>query len=441
MSLALVLALATIASLASDTIWYWIGRRRGGRVLGWLCQISLEPDSCVRRTQYAFSVHGARSLLIAKFVPGFSTAAPPLAGIIRMPFLRFVVVTGLGGLIWAGVFVGLGWLFSYQLELVAAYVVGLGTGAVLVLAAGLGAYIAWKYIARRQFLRQIRTAQITPKELKAKLDAGEDMMVVDVRHRVDFEAEPSIIPGALHLTTEDLEARHHEIPRERDIRTQAAVIATGVSYNRLDVDGVEGLVGQGVFYGAATAEAAALSGQEVFLVDGGNSAGQAAAHLARYAAEVTILVRGPSLSMSDYLVKQIGRTANMRVRFSTRILRAAGASRLEGLTVEEVVSGTTETLPASALFVLIGAGAHTGWLAGTVQRDDDGYVFTGSAVVRGDAGVPGWPLDRAPYLLETSLPGVFAAGDVRCRAPKGVAAAVGEGAIAIRSVREYLSEE
>jgi membrane protein DedA with SNARE-associated domain len=217
LSLALVLALAAVASLASDTIWYWIGRSRGGRVLGWLCRISLEPDSCVRRTQHTFSVHGARSLLIAKFIPGFSTAAPPLAGIIRMPLLRFVVFTGLGGLIWAGVFVGLGWLFSYQLERVAAYMVRLGSWAVLALAAGLGAYIAWKYIARQRFLRRMRIARITPEELKAKLDAGEDMMVVDVRHRVDFEAEPSIIPGALHLTTEDLEARHHEIPREREI--------------------------------------------------------------------------------------------------------------------------------------------------------------------------------------------------------------------------------
>jgi thioredoxin reductase (NADPH) len=106
-----------------------------------------------------------------------------------------------------------------------------------------------------------------------------------------------------------------------------------------------------------------------------------------------------------------------------------------------VVTGTTATLPVSALFVLIGAGAHSRLVGGTVQRDDHGYIFTGSAVVRGDAGVPGWPFDRAPYLLETSLPGVFAAGDVRCRAPKGVTAAVGEGAIAIRCVREYLSEE
>lgn len=217
LSLALILVVAGLASLVSDTIWYWIGRARGARVLGWLCRISLEPDSCVRRTQRAFSTHGARSLLVAKFVPGFSTAAPPLAGIVRMPLLQFVVFTGVGGLIWAGAFIGLGWLFSYQLELVASHVARLGTSALALLVAGLGAYVAWKYVARRRFLRKIRIARITPEELKTKLDGGDDLMVVDVRDQVDFEAEPSIIPGALHLSIEELEARHHEIPREREI--------------------------------------------------------------------------------------------------------------------------------------------------------------------------------------------------------------------------------
>jgi len=199
LSLTLVLVLAALASLVSDTIWYWIGRTGGGRVLGWLCRISLEPDSC------------------AKFVPGFSTAAPPLAGVIRMSVPRFVVFTGLGGVIWAGAFVGLGWLFSAQLEAVVGYVARLGTSAVALLAAGLGAYVLWKYVARHRFLRRIRIARITPEELKAGLDAGEDLMIVDVRHPIDFDSEPAIIPGALHMTTEELEARHHEIPRNRDI--------------------------------------------------------------------------------------------------------------------------------------------------------------------------------------------------------------------------------
>jgi membrane protein DedA with SNARE-associated domain len=217
LSLVLVLVLAAIASLVSDVIWYWIGRVGGGRVLGFLCRISLEPDSCVRRTEESFSRRGARSLLIAKFVPGYSTAAPPLAGIVRMDFLRFVIFTGVGGFIWAGVFIGLGWLFSHQLELVASYAMRLGSGLVALLAVALTSYVAWKYIARQRFLRRIRIARITPDELKAKLDAGEDVLLVDVRHRVDFEGEPVIIPGALHMTIEDLEARHHEIPRDRDI--------------------------------------------------------------------------------------------------------------------------------------------------------------------------------------------------------------------------------
>src|SRR3989449_3574887 len=146
LSLTLVLVLAALASLVSDTIWYWIGRTGGGRVLGWLCRISLEPDSCVRRTEAAFAVHGARALLVAKFVPGFSTAAPPLAGIVRMPLLRFVVFTGLGGLIWAGAFVGTGWRLSSQLELAAGYRARLGSGAVARVIAGLGGYIAWEFV-------------------------------------------------------------------------------------------------------------------------------------------------------------------------------------------------------------------------------------------------------------------------------------------------------
>lgn len=217
LSLALVLALAAFASLASDGIWYWIGRTRGGRVLGFLCRISFEPDSCVRRTEHAFMSHGARALLIAKFVPGLSTAAPPLAGVVRMPLLRFVVFTGLGGLVWAAAFVGLGWVFSHQLELAASYAMRLGRGLMILLATALAVYVVWKYVARQRFLRRIRIARITPDELKAKLDAGEDVLVVDVRHRVDFDCEPVIIPGAIHVMMEEIETRHREIPREREI--------------------------------------------------------------------------------------------------------------------------------------------------------------------------------------------------------------------------------
>ncbi len=217
LSLALVLLLAVAASLVSDAVWYLIGRLRGGAVLGLLCRISLEPDSCVRRTENAFARQGARALLIAKFVPGLSTAAPPLAGIVRMPVLRFLLFTGLGGLLWAGVFVGLGWVASDQIERVAAYALRLGTWSVALVAGGLGAYVAWKYLARQRFLRRLRIARITPEDLKVRLDAGEEIVVVDLRHPLDFEAEPAIIPGALHLSTEELDARHHEIPRDREI--------------------------------------------------------------------------------------------------------------------------------------------------------------------------------------------------------------------------------
>jgi membrane protein DedA with SNARE-associated domain len=214
LSAVLVLALAGAASLAADAVWYSIGRRRGARVLGWLCRISLEPDSCVGRTERTFARHGARSLLVvAKFIPGLSTIAPPLSGIVRMPIGQFLVFTGLGGVIWAGAFVTIGWLFSHQLEVTAAYVARFGSWTVALLAATLGGYIAWKYIVRQRCLRNLRIARITPEELKTRLDRGEDVIVVDVRDRIDFEADPSMIPGSLHLTIDELDARHQEIPR------------------------------------------------------------------------------------------------------------------------------------------------------------------------------------------------------------------------------------
>jgi thioredoxin reductase (NADPH) len=230
---------------------------------------------------------------------------------------------------------------------------------------------------------------------------------------------------------------------ETEVRARAVVIATGISYNRLSAPGVDDLVGKGVFYGAATTEARALSGQDVFIVGGGNSAGQAAVYLARYAAQVTMVVRGRSLAadMSDYLVKQIERTRNICVRAGARVLRAGGRQHLETLEIEHGDAGRVEQVPAAALFVMIGAGPHTEWLAGALQRDARGYVRAGRTVLREvSGGAPAWPLPRMPYPLETSLPGVFVAGDVRDRSVKRVASAVGEGAIAIHSVHEYLGE-
>jgi membrane protein DedA with SNARE-associated domain len=217
LDLGLAVLVAVLASLVSDSLWYLIGRLRGGRVLGFLCRVALEPDSCVRRTEETFTRHGARSLLIAKFVPGLSTAAPPLAGVIGMRPARFLGFTALGGLLWVGTFVGLGFAFSGQLERIAAESDRLGTSLVALVAGALAAYVGWKWIGRQRFLRRIRIARISPEELKAKLDGGEDVVIVDLRHALDFEAEPSIIPGALHVTTEELERRHREIPRDRDI--------------------------------------------------------------------------------------------------------------------------------------------------------------------------------------------------------------------------------
>ena len=217
LSLVLLLVLSGVASLMADMVWYVVGRLGGAKVLGWLCRISLEPDSCVRRTEAIFGKHGPRSLMVAKFIPGFSTIAPPLAGIVRMPVGHFVFFSALGGLFWAGAFIALGWIFSYQLEIVADYAVRFGSWTLVLIGAALGSYVTWKFISRQRFLRKIRIARISPEELKAKLDGGEQLLIVDVRDRIDFEAEPTIIPGALHLTIEDLDQRHQEIPREREI--------------------------------------------------------------------------------------------------------------------------------------------------------------------------------------------------------------------------------
>ncbi|TMA85240.1 MAG: FAD-binding protein [Deltaproteobacteria bacterium] len=225
------------------------------------------------------------------------------------------------------------------------------------------------------------------------------------------------------------------------VRARTVLVGTGVSYNRLEVDGLDALVGKGVFYGPATMEAPALAGQDVFLVGAGNSAGQAAVHLARYAATVTLLVRGASLGMSDYLVKQMGRTDNIRIRLHTALVRVHGQRRLEAVEVRDKMKETSERMRAGALFVLIGAGPHTAWLPKMVQRDPQGYVLTGPNVIRDARGEPPWRLARAPFPLETSLPGVFAAGDVRHRATRRVSAAVADGAIAVRSIWDYLNQE
>jgi membrane protein DedA with SNARE-associated domain len=217
MNFAVALVLGVAASLVSDTIWYEIGRRRGAKVLNLLCKISLEPDSCVRRTEGMFAKHGARSLLVAKFVPGLNTVAPPLAGIFHMRLPRFLLFDAGGALLWAGGFMGLGWFFSGQIEWVAEHALSLGSWLLVLILAALAAYIGGKYIQRQRFLRGLRIARITPEELKRLLDAGEQPVIVDLRQSLDFDAAPEIIPGAVHLASEELEQAHDAIPRDRDI--------------------------------------------------------------------------------------------------------------------------------------------------------------------------------------------------------------------------------
>ena len=223
---------------------------------------------------------------------------------------------------------------------------------------------------------------------------------------------------------------------------RAVLVATGAAYRRLQAPGVEELLGAGVFYGAAVSEAPAMAGRQVFVVGAGNSAGQAALHLAKYAEQVTLLVRGDSLgqTMSDYLVTQIQATETITVRLHTEVVGAGGAGRLEQLTLRATRTGSTETVPAMALFILIGAQPHTDWLAGTLERDQHGFILTGRDLLRDGQPPPGWPPNRLPLLLESSLHGVFAAGDVRHRSIKRVASAVGEGSIAIQLIHDYLGD-
>jgi thioredoxin reductase (NADPH) len=226
-----------------------------------------------------------------------------------------------------------------------------------------------------------------------------------------------------------------------EVAARAVVIATGVTWRKLNVPSLEALVGSGVYYGAAGGEARALAGRPVFVVGGGNSAGQAAIHLARYAASVTMVVRGDSLgtSMSDYLVREIEAAPNVTVLLGSEVVDATGGTFLQALTTRDRKAGTTRTSPAAAVFVMIGAEPKSGWLAGTLKRDDQGFLLTGHDLA-GGVRPPDWPLPRPPLHLETSMPGVFAAGDVTHGSTKRVASAVGAGATAIQLVHAYLQE-
>ena len=224
-----------------------------------------------------------------------------------------------------------------------------------------------------------------------------------------------------------------------EVHCRSVVVAAGVSYRRLDAPGLTPLIGAGVYYGAAASEARAMAGRQVFIAGGANSAGQAAVNLARHASQVTLLVRRESVAatMSRYLIDEIKGTPNIDIRHSTEVIGGEGEGRLEALSLRNNATDATERVLAAALFVMVGADPRTDWLPDSVQRNERGFLLTGSDLLLDDPVSP-WSLKRTPLPLETSLPGVFAAGDVRLRSVKRVASAVGEGSIAATHVTQYL---
>ncbi|MBO0827019.1 MAG: FAD-dependent oxidoreductase [Streptosporangiales bacterium] len=253
--------------------------------------------------------------------------------------------------------------------------------------------------------------------------------------------------GAELLTTRDVvgleangSARTVRFADGGSIDAHTVILATGVTYRQLPASGCDELTGRGVYYGSALTQADGCREKDVYIVGGANSAGQAAAYLARTARSVTLLVRGKTLetSMSYYLIQQLGQSDNIHVRTCTEVSGVHGEGHLEGLTLRDAATGESETASAEYLFVFIGAAPRTDWLDGTVARDERGFVLAGPDLAPGGGLPPGWLLDRPPLHLETSVPGVFAAGDVRAESAKRVASAVGEGAMAVLLVHRYL---
>ncbi|HEV2424551.1 MAG TPA: FAD-dependent oxidoreductase [Terriglobia bacterium] len=225
-----------------------------------------------------------------------------------------------------------------------------------------------------------------------------------------------------------------------ELGCKALLIAAGVWYRRLEVPGAERLQGRGVYYGSAMTEALSCKGEDVYIVGGANSAGQAAMYFSKHARKVVMLVRGASLSatMSHYLIDQIKQTPNIQVETRANVAEVRGDEHLEAISIRCGDSGKTEMVPANSLFVFIGAAPNTDWLEGVVERDERGFILTGRDLLL-DGKYPGWPLERPPFLLETSVPGIFAAGDIRHGSVKRVASGVGEGSIAVQFIHQYLS--
>ncbi len=273
--------------------------------------------------------------------------------------------------------------------------------------------------------------------------SGADLARRAVAQAKKFKAE-IVTPQAVVGVLADGSLRIITLSDGSELRCQAVLLATGVEWRRLDVPGIDKLSGAGVYYGGTLAEAMFCRDEDVCIVGGGNSAGQAALHFARYARTVTMLVREASLSesMSQYLIEQIQGTKSVKVRLRTTVIAVHGDERLQAITLLDDAAGRKETVPTNALFIFIGAVPPTEFLKGVVERDSQGYILTGPDLA-GAGGIArrprGWSPDRDPYWLESSVPGVFAAGDVRHGSVKRVAAGVGEGAAAVQFIHQYLS--
>jgi thioredoxin reductase (NADPH) len=239
----------------------------------------------------------------------------------------------------------------------------------------------------------------------------------------------------------DGQYRYVTIADGSELSCHALLIATGVSYRKLQVPGSERLEGAGVYYGSAMTEALSCQDANVYIVGGANSAGQASVYLSRFAHHLTILVREDSLAqgMSQYLIDQIGQIENISIQTNAVVTEVRGKEHLEEISINNTKTGETTTVPADAMFVFIGALPYTDWVAGILERDEYGFILTGPDVMEDGSSAQRWPLERHPYLLEASVPGVFVAGDVRSGSVKRVASAVGEGSVAVMFIHRYLA--
>jgi thioredoxin reductase (NADPH) len=274
--------------------------------------------------------------------------------------------------------------------------------------------------------------------------AGDDLGNRALQQAKRFGAEIIVAREVIGIAADPLRSKRTiRLDGGNDVEAQTIIVANGVTWRKLEVIGAEALVGRGIYYGASRTEAAGTRGLDIFLIGGGNSAGQAAMFFADYARTVTILIRGASLSasMSHYLIEQLARKSNVKIEAASQVVALEGADHLEAIVIEDRRSGARRRAATQALFVFIGADADTAWVPPSVICDERGYVCTGRDVVDlVEKQYGSWPLPRDPFLLETSVPGIFAAGDVRHGSIKRVASGVGEGSMAIAFVHQYLAE-